>query len=350
MTLDYNYRVALDYKGDPIFFATLDKPSPSLARIAMNLQNLHCIDLDQPKLEGFRKFMSAWLYLSEELCFVVDPGPLSSMPHLLAEIRRFGATRIDYILLTHIHIDHAGGTGALVREFPEAQVICHPEGTRHMVAPEKLWQGSLKVLGPMAEAYGEIVPVPAENIHFAENLGDSGIRVFETPGHAQHHLCILFEDLLFAGEVAGVRSEVAEGIYMRPATPPRFMLEVALDSIDRMIALAPRYLVIAHYGLVEPALQYLRIGRKQFTLWVRGVAETLSVPEAEREQALFEWLQQHDENYRNITQLPPDIFARERYFLGNTRRGMQEYVEGLTEEERREIVSMRHPQMTPYPI
>jgi len=300
----------------------------------MNREDLFCIDLDQPTLEGFRKFISSWLYRGNGCTLLVDPGPLSTIPHLVAELRRRGVERLDYVLLTHIHIDHAGGTGALLRAFPEARVICHPEGVRHMVAPEKLWQGSRQVLGRLAEAYGEIVPVPAERIGFAEDLGASGGRAFLTPGHAQHHCCYLLGDLLFAGEVAGVRSEVPTGIYMRPATPPRFLLPVALDSVERMIDLAPRRLVFAHYGLVDSALEHLRIGRDQLRLWVRGVASTAAVEESRREEAFFAWLLEHDGVYRNIEQLPPDIYARERIFLGNTLRGMSEYVEGLNEEER----------------
>ncbi len=303
----------------------------------MNLELLRCIDLDQPDLEGFTKFISCWLYRGETGTFVVDPGPLSTIPRLLDELRLQGVGRLDYILLTHIHIDHAGGAGALLEAFPEARVICHPEGIRHMVDPEKLWQGSLQVLGAMAEAYGPIVPVPAEKILFEEEVGTTGIRAYLTPGHAQHHLCFLLDDLLFAGEVAGVHCEVPEGIYMRPATPPRFIQKVALDSIDRMIALQPRYLVIAHYGLVEPAVDYLAVGRRQLLLWVRGVAETAGVDEDFREEAFFQWLLERDGNYRKITQLPADIYARERYFLGNTLRGMAGYYASLSAEEQRRL-------------
>jgi glyoxylase-like metal-dependent hydrolase (beta-lactamase superfamily II) len=300
----------------------------------MNLENLFCIDLDQPSLEGFRKFISSWLYRGDGGTFLVDPGPLSTIPRLLGELRRHGVDRLDYILLTHIHIDHAGGTGALLREFPQARVICHPEGIRHLAAPEKLWQGSLKVLGATAEAYGEIVAVPAERMLFTEEIEEIGVRAFLTPGHAQHHVCYLLDDLLFAGEVAGVRSEVPEGIFMRPATPPRFLLPVALDSLDRMLALQPRHMVFAHYGLVADAMEHLRIGRRQLLLWVRGVAETAGVAEAAREEAFFAWLLAHDEIFRNIDRLPPDLYARERIFLGNTLRGMREYEEGLSAEGR----------------
>jgi glyoxylase-like metal-dependent hydrolase (beta-lactamase superfamily II) len=309
----------------------------------MSSDRLVCIDLDQPQLEGFRQFISAWLVRTEGFTLLVDPGPLSTIPHLVAELRRHGVERLDFVLLTHIHIDHAGGAGALLRQYPEARVICHPEGVRHLVAPDKLWQGSRQVLGKLAEVYGEIAPVPQERIGFAETVGESGVRAFLTPGHAQHHCCYLLGELLFGGEVAGVRCAVPDGIFMRPATPPRFVLPVALDSIERMLALAPRRLVFAHYGLVETALEHLRIGRRQLLLWVRGVVETAAVEGAKRQEALVAWLLEHDEIYRNVTRLPADLQARERYFLGNTLRGMIEYVDALTAEERQALAPLLPP-------
>jgi glyoxylase-like metal-dependent hydrolase (beta-lactamase superfamily II) len=300
----------------------------------MNIDRLVCIDLDQPRMEGFRKFISSWLVRGNGSTLLVDPGPLSTIPHLVTELRRQKVERLDYIFLTHIHIDHAGGTGALLSEFPEARVVCHPEGIRHLIAPKKLWEGSQKVLGELAQVYGEIVPVPEEKIGFEEAVGSTGVRAFLTPGHAQHHVSYLLDDLLFAGEAAGARSDVSGGIYMRPATPPRFFLPVALDSLDRLIALAPRTLVFAHHGLVENAVEHLQIARRQLLIWVRGVAATAKGEEPRREEALGSWLVEHDENFRNLSLLPPDIRSRERYFLSNTVRGMIEYVEGLTPEER----------------
>lgn len=303
----------------------------------MTLDNLHCIDLDMPAMEGFRKFVSCWLYRTDDCAFVVDPGPLSTMPHLLAELHRHRVAKLDYILLTHIHIDHAGGTGALVKAYPEAQVICHPLGVKHLVDPELLWRGSQQVLGELAEVYGEILPVPQANVGSAAQLGSCGIQVFETPGHAQHHCCYLLGELLFGGEVAGVHSAVKEGIYLRPATPPRFILEVALDSLQRMIALQPRYMVIAHYGLVEPAVDYLHIASKQLTLWVKGIAQLTSGGNKPSEQEILDWLLQHDEHYRNQAQLDADIRSRELYFLGNSVRGMSDYVNNLTAEQRQNL-------------
>jgi len=301
----------------------------------MGINSLVCIDLDQPELEGFRSFISSWLCVTDSCTVVVDPGPLSTIPTLVGELRRRGVSRLDYILLTHIHIDHAGGSGALLKEFPGAMVICHPDGVRHLIAPEKLWQGSRQVLGKLAGVYGEIVPVPAESILFADEIAGGEIRAFLTPGHAQHHCCYLVDDLLFAGEVAGVRCDLpGDAIFIRPATPPRFILEVALDSLDRMIALSPRRMVFAHYGMVESALRHLQIAREQLLLWVRCVAEEAS----EGEEALIARLSERDPCYRNVALLPEDIRARERYFLGNTLKGMAEYVAALPEEGRRALL------------
>jgi len=301
----------------------------------MGINSLVCIDLDQPELEGFRSFISSWLCVTDSCTVVVDPGPLSTIPTLVGGAAPPGVSRLDYILLTHIHIDHAGGSGALLKEFPGAMVICHPDGVRHLIAPEKLWQGSRQVLGKLAGVYGEIVPVPAESILFADEIAGGEIRAFLTPGHAQHHCCYLVDDLLFAGEVAGVRCDLpGDAIFIRPATPPRFILEVALDSLDRMIALSPRRMVFAHYGMVESALRHLQIAREQLLLWVRCVAEEAS----EGEEALIARLSERDPCYRNVALLPEDIRARERYFLGNTLKGMAEYVAALPEEGRRALL------------
>ncbi len=305
----------------------------------MNQANFYCIDLDQPSLPGFRKFVSCWLYRDTNLAFLVDPGPLSTIPHLLKVLRQRGVEKLDYILLTHIHIDHAGGTGALLREFPSAQVICHPQGIKHLLAPEKLWQGSQQVLGALAQTYGEILPIPAEQISFTEEVGATGIRTHLTPGHAQHHCCYQFGEVLFAGELIGVHCPVPKGIYLRPATPPRFILEVAVESIDRMLALQPKHLVIAHYGMVNEAVKHLTIGRKQLKLWTKGVSLNIHKNDEVKEDELLEWLLEHDVNYRNINQLDEDIASRERYFLGNSLRGMQEYVRNLPAEKLSALLS-----------
>ena len=99
--------------------------------------HLFLIDLPQ-KLEGFHNFIGAWVYRDEDVCFLVDPGPAASINALEEALRALEVTHLDFILLTHIHIDHAGGTGKILARFPGARVICHPAGIKHMVNPAKL--------------------------------------------------------------------------------------------------------------------------------------------------------------------------------------------------------------------
>ena len=299
----------------------------------MNVNQLKCINLDQPRLEGFRNFISSWYIETDGFCAVVDPGPLSTIPVLVNHLRELQVDEIDYIFLTHIHIDHAGGTGELLKYFPQTKVICHPDGIRHMIAPEKLWQGSLSVLGETAEIYGEIVPVAETAISYAEDIGTTGVKVYKTPGHAPHHVCYAYKDLLFGGEIAGVHIPVEQGRYMRPATPPKFIYEVARDSIDKMIALNPRYLVIAHHGLVEPAVSYLETARRQLSLWVKAVAVTDHITASQRDEVIYDWLLNNDPAFSGIERLEADIYARERYFMSNSLRGIRQYFESLPVEE-----------------
>ena len=296
----------------------------------MNPDKLVCIDLDIPILMGFRKFISSWFYQGDGYNLLVDPGPLNTIPHLCGELRRIGVSHLDYILLTHIHIDHAGGAGALLKEYPQATVICHQEGICHMVAPERLWESSRNVLGDVAEAYGEIVPVPAERIRFEDTIGATGVKTILTPGHAQHHCSFMLDDFLFAGEVAGVRYDLDGGVYLRPATPPRFILEVALESLDRVIALRPRAMAFGHYGMVDNALEHLEMARSQLLLWVKGVTETGGLVGPDREMAFHAWIKERDAWFGTLHRLPSDIRVRERNFVGNTLRGMIGYVDSLT--------------------
>ncbi len=290
--------------------------------------NLYLMDLEQ-SMTGFRSFISAWLYQSETLTFLVDPGPLNSVQKLIETLKTLDVKRIDYILLTHIHIDHAGGTGRLLEVYPDAIVICHPGGIEHMINPGKLWLGSLKVLGEIAEVYGEIQPVPKEAIHFQQEINTGGqlIRATETPGHALHHLCFSFREFLFAGEVAGVNYVMDENIYARPATPPRFKLEISLASLDKAIALAPDVICFGHYGYRKDALTAMKSARQQLILWTETVREELFQGPENLKARVIRTLKSKDPTFANLELVDPDIRIREEYFIGNSIRGMQEYVE-----------------------
>ncbi len=285
------------------------------------------IDLDQPK-RGYRLFITCWLHRAAGETLVVDPGPASTIDHLIGRLRDEGVERLDRIVLTHIHLDHGGGAGHLAAAFPEARVVCHAPSAKHLIDPARLWEGSLKVLGENATLFGEPLPVAADRIDKPASLETLGIRTIPTPGHAPHHLSFLHGDLLFAGEAAGMTCPGTSSPYMRPATPPRFFLDVAEGSLDRLLALdpAPSRAAFAHYGLHDDPMPLLRAARVQLGTWVEELdalsqpGERVRTPELQ-ERALAR-LMEVDPYFAPFAELPDDIRDRELDFITNTIDGM----------------------------
>jgi len=310
------------------------KSSPDPARQAvMNPDNLLLIDLDQD-LPGQREFISCWLYRGEDLCYIVDPGPPATAERLLARLRRENLARLDYILLTHVHLDHAGATAQILAAHPEARVACHAGGASHLVDPGHLWQGSRKVLGSMALAYGEPAAVPAAALVSLDELAGKGIATLDTPGHAAHHLSFLHADTLFCGEAAGTFKLLADGrFYLRPATPPRFFLEPALTSLEKLLAItpAPRRLVFAHHGLAEGLSEViLAAAWQQLTRWVRLASQESASGAAsltDLQARIVARLGEEDPHFRLVNHLAPDIQQRELQFVANSLAGILGYLD-----------------------
>jgi glyoxylase-like metal-dependent hydrolase (beta-lactamase superfamily II) len=291
---------------------------------------LHVIDLDQPRT-GYRRFLSCQVYTGPELTFIVDPGPRSTAGHLIASLKQLGVKRIDLILLTHIHLDHGGCVAEVIDAFPRAKVFCHEKGGAHVVQPGRLWQGSQKVLGDVAEMYGKPFPVPASSLVAADALYEREIQVIPTPGHAPHHLSFVHDSILFAGEAFGTTVPLVSGkLYLRPATPPRFFLEQAVESLDRLLALErePARTAFAHWGVKDGAFHYAMSARDQLELWVELVRNLASGGMEDLEQRLFDRLMEVDPLYGQgrFDELDDDLKERERSFLGNTLAGMLGYV------------------------
>jgi len=300
---------------------------------------LHLIDLDQP-LPGQRRFISCWARVAADLAYVVDPGPPSTGERLIAALEERGLERLDFVLLTHVHLDHGGTTARLLTRWPEARVVCHPRGRPHLVDPSRLWQGSLAVLGEKARVYGEPAPVPAAALAEPAEAAARGIVMIETPGHAAHHACFRHGDLLFLGEAAGTYATLGRGDgtaepYLRPATPPRFRLETAAASLERLLALepAPRILLFAHHGRhTGDARTLLGAARDQLRRWVdvcrelREAAGPGADPAALMDAIAAE-LARRDPYYARVALLPADIREREADFTRQTLRGMLGYLE-----------------------
>jgi glyoxylase-like metal-dependent hydrolase (beta-lactamase superfamily II) len=182
---------------------------------------------------------------------IVDPGPASALENWIEQIE--GEPRA--LLLTHIHLDHAGATGVLVRRFPGLRVYVSEAGAPHLADPTRLLRSAGRLYGPenMARLWGEVAPVPEANIAaLAGGEEAEGFRVEHVPGHASHHLCWL--DLergdAYVGDMAGVRIPPSE-VTLAPTPPPEIDVEAWLASLERIEALRPERLRMTHFGLCE---------------------------------------------------------------------------------------------------
>jgi len=191
---------------------------------------------------------------------LIETGSQSSVPVLLDALGRLGlgATDLAGVVVTHIHLDHAGGVGNVAEAFPSATVYVHEKGARHLVDPSRLVDSASRVYGPLLDSlYGRLDPTPAERVKVLADLEEievGGGRVLVTvdsPGHAKHHLALhdSASGILFVGDAVGVR--LPDAGVLRPSTPPPdFDLETAVHSLHRFADRRPAGLALAHYGLV----------------------------------------------------------------------------------------------------
>ena len=195
----------------------------------------------------------------------VDVGTNSSVPYLLGALAGLGIARtaVDYLLLTHVHLDHAGGAGALMQELPNARALLHPRGAPHMIDPAKLIAGSEAVYGKerFRRLYGELVPIAAERVRTVADgeravLGGRTLELIHTPGHAQHHYVVVdaTHASIFSGDTFGISYralDTEKGAFITPSTvPTQFDPEQHLASIDRMLAYRPESIYLMHFSRV----------------------------------------------------------------------------------------------------
>jgi glyoxylase-like metal-dependent hydrolase (beta-lactamase superfamily II) len=194
---------------------------------------------------------------------LVDPGPESSMETLLAAI---GDEQPRALLLTHIHLDHAAATGALVRRWPDLEVYVHERGAPHLIDPSKLLASAERLYGDRMETlWGEIVPVPEANVRSLAGGEDVlGMRVAYTPGHASHHVCYLHEGTgtAFVGDVAAVRIPPSD-LIVPPTPPPDIDIERWIESIAIVDSWRPERLALTHFGGVDEPLEHFEHVRER---------------------------------------------------------------------------------------
>ena len=243
---------------------------------------------------------------------LIDPGPEASLATLLEAL---GEEEPRALLLTHIHLDHAGASGALVRRWPRLEVWVHEVGAPHLVDPSKLLVSATRLYGDdMQRLWGEVVPVPEGNVRTLTG-GESvhGFEVAYTPGHASHHVSYLHEDSgrAFVGDVAGVRIPPS-GLTIAPTPPPDIDLEAWRDSLDRIGAWDPASLGLTHFGDVEDVGAQLESVRDWLDEWgprareldeeafVAAVTERVAELADPATARLLEQAAPHDQLYKGL--------------------------------------------------
>ena len=215
---------------------------------------------------------------------IVDPGPGSTLETLRKSLEARGISpgNLDAILLTHIHLDHAGATGALVRENPRIAVYVHKLGARHMIDPSKLLASAQRLWpNDLQRLFGEVLPVPAESLRILDGgetltLGSRKVEVVYTPGHASHHVSYFeqSEGVAFVGDTTGVRIE-GNAYAMPAAPPPDIDLEIWEKSFTAILQRKPSRLFLTHYGYSDNPAEHILVFRERLHRWAALARESL---------------------------------------------------------------------------
>jgi glyoxylase-like metal-dependent hydrolase (beta-lactamase superfamily II) len=212
------------------------------------------------------RFDAAYLVVENGRGAFIDCGTNFAVPRMLDALAGAGLApdQVDWLILTHVHLDHAGGAGELMARLPNAKAVVHPRGARHLIDPAQLWAGASAVYGEevMEKTYGRLRPIPAERVVEAPeghvvDLQGRPLRCLDTPGHARHHLCVHDAQAraCFTGDTFGLsyrEFDAERGPFALPTTTPvQFEPEALHDSIRRLLALEPETIYVTHFGGVS---------------------------------------------------------------------------------------------------
>jgi len=227
---------------------------------------------------GRQRVIGAYLRETEDGLALQDCGPTTCVPALKARLAERGLELRDvrHLLLSHIHLDHAGAAGVLVREHSELQVHVSEIGAPHLIDPSRLEASARRLYGDEFDTlWGELAPVPEANVHVvgAETLG---LATFPTPGHASHHVCYLDrEGTLYAGDAAGVRIQPSRFV-LPPTPPPEVDLDAWDRTIDEILAREPKRMALIHFGVADDPERHLAELRQRLREWAERVREGAS--------------------------------------------------------------------------
>ncbi len=213
-----------------------------------------------------KKYAASYIILENNEAAIIETNTNHAIPRILEGLEQLNIRReqVKLLILTHIHLDHAGGAGLLIRELPNAKLVLHSRGSRHMVSPEKLIESVKNVYGEnkYKEMYGDILPIEKNRIHSVQsietlNLGDRELFLFETLGHAKHHISIFDKKTktIFSGDAFGIGypdfTFGSEHILFPSSSPTQFDPESAIDSINRIVKLKPENICLTHFGSIK---------------------------------------------------------------------------------------------------
>ncbi len=232
---------------------------------------------------GRERVIGAYLLETPDGPALFDCGPATCVPVLKEQLRERGLKLQDlrHLLLSHIHLDHAGAAGVLVREHPELQVHVSSIGAPHLVDPSRLEQSARRLYADEFDTlWGELAPVPKENVRETGNVV-LGLDCFPTPGHASHHVCYLDRDgTLYAGDAAGVRIQPSRFV-LPPTPPPEFDLAGWESTLDELEQRAPQRLALIHFGVANDPPTHLAELRRRLRAWTALVESGASEKEFE---------------------------------------------------------------------
>ncbi len=273
--------------------------------------------------------------LYEERKAIIDIGPATSADVVIDGIRQIGVKpeNIDYVILTHIHLDHAGGAGVLLKNMPKAQVIVHHKGARHLVNPASLVKSAIEVLGKEAVAReGEVVPIKREQIR--QTYDGDAIRLSEkqtlsfidAPGHAPHALCI-YESRnngLFVGDVVGIRIAGDSEVLLMATPPPSFDADGWINTLKKLIKLNASIVYFSHFGTSNNVQEYLQLAINKLEIWYDMVVEAVqeSGSDGAKEKIIaqacaeLEPIRKMEAHYKHLTEdiLPLNVAGYIEYY------------------------------------
>lgn len=243
----------------------------------MTIQITHIASHPTPGSYDFGDFFGGWLVKNHGQTLVIDTGVGSGSAGFIANLKAARAIKVDWVLITHIHLDHAGSLAAVLEAYPEAKGLVHEKGLRHMATPEKLWASTKEVVAQeRAEIYGQPRPIDPGRLAPHSQANIDGVEIIETPGHAQHHLCFDVAGHLFAGEAGGTPYWHNGQTFSRPATPPKYLPDVTRASIHKLLARPDGPAYFAHEPKALPLHETLHKYMAQLDLW----AEFIESPQA----------------------------------------------------------------------